>query len=129
MFYILGSMHLMLCLSSLLHCTYLPVFIMLLHDQNYLIMLNHVYTHEGMSHFGGGTCHNVKWFASTQNSCTYRTFLHFSLFRLFLCIWVMFWFSNLTYFDHFALDITPLFSQYIQDACQSSIQTSSFYCS
>ena len=42
-------------------------------------MLNHVYTHEGMSHFGGGTCHNVKWFASTY-SCIYRTFLHFRLF-------------------------------------------------
>ena len=42
---------------------------------------------------------------------------------------VMFWFSNLTYFAHFALNITPLFSQYIQDACQSSIQTSSFYSS
>ena len=60
MFYILGSIHLMLCLSSLLHGTYLPLIITLLHDQNYLIMLNHVYTHEGMSHFGGGTCHNVK---------------------------------------------------------------------
>ena len=40
-------------------------------------MLNHVYTHEGMSHFGGGTCHNVKRLQSalTVHSCH---FCHFS---------------------------------------------------
>ena len=56
-------------------------------------MLNHVYTHEGMSHFGGGTCHNVKWFAiSTYSTCTFISFVHcchfchFSLIFLILSI-------------------------------------------
>ena len=38
---------------------------------------------------------------------------------------VMFWFSNLTYFAHFALNLAPLISHSF--FCQSSIQTSSFY--
>ena len=62
----------------------------------------------------------------TVHSCH---FCHFSLIFPILSIPGHVWFSNLTYFAHFALNITPLFSQYIQDTCQSSIQTSSFYSS
>ena len=110
--YILGSIHLMLCLSSI---TSLYLLASLYHIVTWSKLFNHVkscihsWGHESLWRGDMPQCEMVRIYSKQLYLPYIPSFLTISLFQ------VMSWFSNLTYFAHFALNITPLISQYIQD--------------